>query len=161
MPEQKLQTGFTLIELLVVISIIGLLASVVLVALNSSRVKARDTKRKADLKQLTTALNLYYDQNNTFPTCDQGASPTCQWSSWAGWANLVSSQYISRVPVDPQNTDLINCHVVANCHIYRYCSYNSGQNFVLAVNLENPDSTPMSNHSTCITGGPNYYWVGN
>lgn len=34
------QTGFTLIELLVVISIIGLMSSTVLAAVNSARVKA-------------------------------------------------------------------------------------------------------------------------
>ena len=59
--------GFTLIELLVVISIIGLLASVVLVALNLSRVKARDARRLADLQQIDNALDLYYSDNDNYP----------------------------------------------------------------------------------------------
>ncbi len=45
--------GFTLIELLVVISIIGLLSSVVLVAVNNSREKAKMTKALADLSQFS------------------------------------------------------------------------------------------------------------
>lgn len=64
---KKFRSGFTLIELLVVIAVIGLLASVVLVALNATRIKARDTKRKADIKQLQTALEFYYDDNNEYP----------------------------------------------------------------------------------------------
>ena len=60
--------GFTLIELLVVISIIGLLSSVVLASLNSTRVKARDTKRVSEVRQLQTALQLYYDTNGSYVT---------------------------------------------------------------------------------------------
>ena len=59
--------GFTLIELLVVISIISLLSSAVLVALSSTRLRAYDTKRIADMRSITTALALFYSQKNRYP----------------------------------------------------------------------------------------------
>jgi len=55
------QKGFTLIELLVVIAIIGLLASIVMVSLNSARGKARVAKAMTELKQLRTAIYMYYN----------------------------------------------------------------------------------------------------
>jgi len=51
-------TGFTLIELLVVIAIIGILASVVLASLTSSRVKSRDARRLAELREMAKAIAL-------------------------------------------------------------------------------------------------------
>jgi len=59
--------GFTLIELLVVIAVIGLLSTIVMVSLNSARAKARDARRKEDLKSIRTALEMYYNDNNNIP----------------------------------------------------------------------------------------------
>jgi prepilin-type N-terminal cleavage/methylation domain-containing protein len=64
---RKSNKGFTLIELLVVIAIIGLLSTLAVVALNSARQKSRDSKRVADIKQIQTALELYFAEMNSYP----------------------------------------------------------------------------------------------
>lgn len=69
------RSGFTLIELLVVIAIIGILASVILVALNSARAKARDAQRTQEVRQIYNAIALYQaDHNGALP--DLG-NPAC------------------------------------------------------------------------------------
>ena len=59
--------GFTLIELLVVIGIIGVLSSIVLASLNSARERTSFNRAKADSHSIATALELYYDQNDSYP----------------------------------------------------------------------------------------------
>src|SRR4030042_5957827 len=61
------QKGFTLIELLVVIAIIGFLSTRAVVALNNARQKSRDAKRVADVKQMQTALELYFNDCSSSP----------------------------------------------------------------------------------------------
>ncbi len=67
MYKHKSTRGFTLIELLVVIAIIGILSSVVLASLNTARTKGNDAARIANVKSLETAMELYYNTNNTYP----------------------------------------------------------------------------------------------
>lgn len=56
--------GFTLIELLVVIAVIGMLSSIVLVSMGGARKKARDARRQSDLRQISSAMELCYDDPN-------------------------------------------------------------------------------------------------
>lgn len=62
---KKIQKGFTLIELLIVIAIIGILASIVLVSLSSSREKANAAAYKAQVGSLVPALITYCDSDTT------------------------------------------------------------------------------------------------
>lgn len=63
-----MRRGFTLIELLVVMALIGILASIVLTSLSSSREKARFSRAKEELHQLDMALEQYQsDHNGAYP----------------------------------------------------------------------------------------------
>jgi|TARA_B100001971_G_C18137464_1_gene508464 general secretion pathway protein G len=70
MKHKQNNHGFTLIELLVVISIIGILSTLAVVSLNNARLKARDTKRVSDMRQLQTALELFISDRNGYPAAN-------------------------------------------------------------------------------------------
>ncbi len=59
--------GFTLIELLLVIAIIGLLTSIVLFFFGPSRKKAKDARRQTDIRNIMTAMEMCYDDDNKYP----------------------------------------------------------------------------------------------
>jgi len=58
--------GFTLIELLVVIAIIGILATIVLINLNTARNKAKDAAIKGALSEARLAAEMYYDNKGSY-----------------------------------------------------------------------------------------------
>lgn len=96
---KKNNKAFTLIELLVVISIIGLLSAMSVYAVSVARVKARDSRRASDIKQIQTAIELYYDNHSYYP--GYLTLQNCSVDSYNALGALVSDGIMSAVPVDP------------------------------------------------------------
>ena len=73
--------GFTIIEILVVVTIIGVVSSLVAVAVvGTGQAKARDGTRKAGLRQIASALQEYYvDHNFTYPVGDYTSEAPDEW----------------------------------------------------------------------------------
>lgn len=121
--------GFTLIELLVVIAIIGLLSTLAVVALGSARQKSRDAKRLSDLKQIQTALELYYTDSNQYPVST--ASTTLGAGNFAclGTGGFGTSgcatPYMALVPVDPTASQN-----------YSYSTDANGTTYTITATLE-------------------------
>lgn len=102
--------GFTLIELLVVITIVGILAAVLLVNFSESTEFSRDVQRKADLKELQAAVELYKNENGRYP---EGCNGPSVWSGQIGTSYVCSDsssqyiiglapKYIRKLPTDPK-----------------------------------------------------------
>ena len=90
------QRGFTLVELLVVIAIIGVLSSVILVAMTSARAKSRDARRLSDVKALQGAIELYRDGN-------KGKAPDALDCLVGTGTGCTGNSFLGRIPDDPIN----------------------------------------------------------
>lgn len=64
----NLNRGLTLIELMVVIAIIGLLASIVLASLNTSRNRAANSAIVSNMQTIVSTANLYYSNTDSYGT---------------------------------------------------------------------------------------------
>lgn len=133
--------GFTLIELLVVVSIIGLLSSIVFASLNSTRAKGRDAKRLGDLIQIRNALELYYGDNNKYPTTSGSWWGNCSgFGSFSttgagGYIPNLAPTYIPVLPLDPKPINANTCYVYqsdANGKDYMFLVYQTVEGTVPA-----------------------------
>lgn len=96
----KNKKAFTLIELLVSVAIIGLLATISIIALNSARARARDAKRVSDIKQMQTAIEFYYNNHGHYP--QYTTLQNCSVESYNALNALVTEGIMSNIPRDPK-----------------------------------------------------------
>jgi len=87
--------GMTLIEIMVVITIIGLIAAAVTVAVLPQLQKAQMDRATLDIKSIEGALKLYYAKKGNFPDTATGLKA------------LVDQQILDKVPQDPWNHDYV------------------------------------------------------
>jgi len=116
--DRKRIFGFTLIELLVVISIISILTIISVSTFNTSKIKARDTQKKADLDSIAKALGSYYADYGEYP----------EEINWGGafTDREEGTEVYYYMRVVPENDD----------NEYRYMVSDDGQSYSLFARME-------------------------
>ena len=147
--KKKISAGFTLIELLIVMAILAILATVGLAFFTSAQARGRDTKRKSSLKQISTALELYYSDYETYPGTSNGkilgcpsaggSVHTCDWGTMGSTSAFTDNVtvYMKIVPADPSGYNYYYRTVIVD---------TANQGFQLYAHLEN------SQDPSCLAG---------
>lgn len=136
--------GFTLIELLVSVTIITLLAMIGLSSFSSLQARGRDARRKADVEQVRTALELYRSQNGYYPGTGGGT-----WTPMSGLgAGVLEPDYIAKLSSDP----LPSTHVKYKAYKYKATNLVTGRYYGYCIEANLETSTPTSNSCTPEAG---------
>jgi general secretion pathway protein G len=153
----KSKKGFTLIELLVVIAIIGILTTVAVVALNNARAKARDAKRVADVKQVQTALELFFNDQGRYPTAAEFISGSIYSTSSNGTTTYMAAIPTASDPADGSCTNDQNQFAYADTatgYILTFCTGGTTGSLTAGLKCATPSGVleGACPPSTCVAG---------
>jgi len=108
---KKPNKGFTLIELLVAMTIMAMLLAIAIFSYQGARKSARDGRRKADLEQIRSALEMCRTDTDSYPL-----------SIYDNISCGVPAQlYLSGTPTDPATED--DYYYSGTNNTYTLCAY--------------------------------------
>ncbi len=118
----RMLDGFTLIELLIVIAILAILSTLGVGNFMTSRIKARDLTRKADLATIAKSLEAYVNDKRSYPP----DTPTLSWGQpFTDSTVTPATVYAAKLPIDPGG--------------FTYKYVKSGSGYILYAHLENTE----------------------
>ncbi len=118
--NMKSQKGFTLLEILLVIAAIGILAAIVIVAINPQRQlgQTRDAQRRADVQTISNAIYQYIIDGNALPSTITATATNIEESCTTPGADPVDlsaltadGEYLAAIPTEP-SPDATDCYQV-------------------------------------------------
>ncbi|GMT96454.1 type II secretion system major pseudopilin GspG [Corallococcus caeni] len=93
--QRRKNRGMTLIEIMVVITILGLIAAAVGVAVIPKLEEAKQDTAKLDIRNIQSAMKLYYTKKGSYPDTATGLKA------------LVDTQNLERMPLDPWGREYV------------------------------------------------------
>ena len=123
--------GFSLIELLVVITIISILSAAAVSSFTNSQRRARDARRKSDLKAIQAAAEQYYSACGAYPasaadfvSAVAGAGGAANCAAGSGVAQFIQAGSGLAFPTDPRGGSLDTYELIApiNNTTYQVCA---------------------------------------
>lgn len=141
--HQTKNSGFTLVELMVTMSIVAILAAIAYGYFGNINKNSRDQQRLRDLNSIKQALELYKQQNHTYPPQ----------SGIGSYPSVLIPAYLAVVPTSgpSQDSDSYTYSYDPSLDIYSICAKREGNNNYDVVTSCNSPAVCHNSSSLCVS----------